>query len=105
MGTIAIISHLLHYVLAVVAVILCVLLFWRQHQLGWLLVGAVFLEPLILLAIRAYRGRPLLSYKTQALGSDGVLHINYQWDFPVLYILAVIGLFLLVREASRGTSA
>jgi uncharacterized membrane protein len=105
MEIIAIISHLLRYVLAVVAVILCVMLFRRQRQFGWLFVGAVFLEPLLLLVMRAFRGRPLLSYKTQALGSDGVLHVNYQWDFPVLYILTVIGLFLLVREARRGTSA
>ena len=105
METIAIISHLLHYALAVVAAILCVRLFRRQRQFGWLLVGVVFLEPLLLLAMRAFRGRPLLSYETQTVGSDGVLHITYRLDFPVLYILAVIGLFMLFREARRGTSA
>ena len=104
MGIIAIISHLVHYALAILAMILCVTLFLRQHQVGWLLVGAVFVEPLLLLVMRAFRGHPLFSYKTQALGSDGILHVNYQMDFPVLYILAVVGLFLLVR-GHRSTSS
>ena len=105
MEIIAIISYLLHYVLAVVAVILCVKLFRRRCQFGWLLVGAVFLEPLALLVMRAFRGRPLLSYETQTLGSDSVLHVNYRLDFPVLYILGVIGLFLLFRGTRHDKSA
>lgn len=105
MEIIAITSNLLHYVLAVVGVVLCVVLFRHRRQCGWLLVGTVFLQPLVLLVMRACRGRPLLTYKTQALGSDGLLHIHYQWDFPICYALAVVGLILLIREARRGPPA
>src|SRR5450432_2386791 len=105
MEVIAVISHLAHYILAAVAIVLCVILYRRQRKCGWLLVGTVFREPFVLLVMRAIHGRPLFSYKTQSLGSDGVLHINYQWDFPVLYVLAVIGLYLLVRDMNHDTSA
>ena len=97
----AIISHLLHFVLAILAVYFCVTLYRRHHACGWLLVSAVFLEPFLLLVMRAIRGRPLLVYKTMAAGSDGIAQVSYRMDFPFLYIVAVIGLFMLVRHSQK----
>ena len=97
----AIFSHLLHYVLAVAAVYFCVTLFRRGRGLGWLLLSAVFCEPFYLLFMRAIRGRPLLAYKSVSAGSDGIMQVSYRLDFPFLYILAVIELFLLFRQSQR----
>jgi hypothetical protein len=69
--------------------------------LGWLFVSAIFLEPFYLLVVRAIRGRPLLAYKTVSAGSDSFMHVTYRWDFPLFYILAVVGLFLLFRQSQR----
>jgi hypothetical protein len=103
MEALAIISHLLHYALALAALYCCVTLFRRQRQVGWLFVSAVFLEPFVLLLMRAFHSRPLLRYKTIGdVGPDGVLNISYNFNFPFLYILAVAGLFILVREVRRG---
>jgi hypothetical protein len=104
MEIIAIISHLLRYVLAVTGIILCVILFRRRRQCGWLLIGAIFLEALVPLVGRVLHGSPLLFYKTQTVGSDGVAQINYRFDFPICYILAVIGLYLIFREIQDGKS-
>lgn len=72
MESLALFSHLLHYVLAVVAVYFCVTLYRRHRQCGWLLVSAVFLEPFVLMLTRAVRDRPLLRYQTSGPAEDGV---------------------------------
>ncbi len=102
MEALAIISHLLHYVLAILAVYFCIMLFRRGRALGWLLISAVFLEPFLLLVVRVIRGRQLLAYKTVSTGSDGIMQISYRMDFPFLYIVSVVGLFLLVRETQKN---
>ena len=104
METIAIILHLLHYVLALLAVIFCIILFRHHRQIGWLLICAVFLEPFVLLVMRAVRGRPLLPYRAMVTGPDGIMHVGYRMDFSVFYIVAVVGLFLLVWEIRRDRS-
>ena len=101
MEALAITSHLLHYVLAVLAIYFCVTLFRRSRACGWLLVSAVFLEPFFLLVMRVIHGRPLLAYKTTSLGADGIMQISYRMDFPFCYIVAVVGLFMLVRESQK----
>ena len=101
MEALAIISHLLHFVLAILAVYFCVSLFRRHRECGWLLVSVVFLEPFVLLLMRAIRGRPLLAYKSVSAGSDGIMQVSYRMDFPFLYIIAVIGLFMLVRDSQK----
>jgi hypothetical protein len=93
MEALAIISHLLHYVLAVAALYFCITLFRRRRVWGWLLLSAVFLEPFYLLFARAIRGRPLLAYKSVSAGSDGIMQVSYRLDFPFFYILAVLGFF------------
>ena len=99
MEFLAFISHLLRYVLALVAVLFCVALFRRQGACGWLFVGVVFLEPFVFLLMRAIRGRPLLAYKTVSASPDGVIDVSYRVDFPFFYIAAVVGLFMLMRGA------
>jgi hypothetical protein len=64
-------------------------------------VSGVFLEPFVLMLMRAVRDRPLLRYRTSGPAVDGVGQLTYNVDFPVLYILAVVGLFMLVREMRR----
>ena len=99
MEALAIISHLLHYFLAVAALYFCIALFRRQRVWGWLLLSAIFLEPFYLLLMRAIRGRPLLPYKVVSAGSDGIMQVSYRLDFPFFYVLAVVGLFLVFRHA------
>jgi hypothetical protein len=98
MESLAIISHLLHFAFAILAVYFCVVLFRRHRAWGWLLVSAVFLQPFVLLVMRAIRGYPLLAYKTAAAGSDGMMQISYRLDFPFLYLITVAGLFMLARD-------
>ena len=99
MEAVALISHLLRYVLAIVAILFCVALFRRQRACGWLLVGVVFLEPFVFLFMRAMRGRPWLAYKSVSASPDGVMEVSYRLDFPFFYIAAVVGLFMLMRGA------
>ena len=70
---------------------------FQSRQLGWVFVGAIFLEPFILMAMRAFRGRQVIIYKTQTAAGG----INFRWDFPVCEILALIGLLMLVRASGR----
>ena len=101
METLAIISHIMHYVLAVAALYFCVTLFLRRRVLGWLLLSAVFVEPFYLLVVRAIRGRSLLAYKSVSVSYDGIKEVIYRVDFPFFYILAVIGLFLIFRQSQK----
>lgn len=105
MEALAIISHLLHFVLALSAIYFCVTLFRRHRACGWLLVSAVFLEPFVSLFMRAIRGRSLLAYKTVSAGAEGIAQITYRVDFPFLYTIAVVGLFLLVRDSQKNTES
>lgn len=99
MEALVIISHLLQYVLAVAALYFCIMLFRRRRFWGWLLLSAIFLEPFYLLFARAIRGRPMLAFKSVSEGSDGITEVTYSLNFPFFYILAVLGLFLLFRQA------
>lgn len=103
MEALAIIPHLLEFALGIIAVYCCVTLFRRQRSFGWLLLGTIFLEPFILTSIRAIHGHhPLLAYKTMSAGSDGLMHLTCRVDFLFLYIIAVIGLFMLIRSAQEN---
>jgi hypothetical protein len=102
MEALAILSHLLHYVLAITAIVLCVRFYRRQRQCGWLFLTAVFLEPFVLLIIRALRGRPLMPYKVVSSSPEPFMQVSYRIDFPFLLMLGVIGLFLLAKEVRRS---
>jgi hypothetical protein len=96
METIAIVSRLSTYLFALLAVILCIVLFRRQRQFGWLLVSVVFIQPFYALLMRAVHGQPLLTYKLVGVAPDGHQTVNV--DFPFFYIVAIIGLYLLVQK-------
>ena len=98
MQTIAIISLLSYYITALLAVVLCVMLFRQSHQRGWLLVSVAFIQPFWLLASRAIHGRQLFTYMTVGVAPDGSQRISYRVDFPFFYVVAIIGLYLLVRK-------
>ena len=99
MEIIAIISQLSQYIFAALAVIFCVVLYRRQRQFGWLLVSVAFIQPFYALILRAIHGRPLLTYMTVGSTSGGLQTVSYRIDFPFFYIVAIIGLYLLVQKA------
>jgi|GEM_PF-4779242 len=99
MEAIAIALYLSRYLLAVAAVSFCILLFRYSHRIGWLFLGALFLEPFFGILIRLSHGRRLLAYRKSSADEDGIAVLNYTWDVPVFYFVAVVGLFLLFREA------
>lgn len=101
MEALAILSHLLHYVLAVIAVTICLRLYRPQRQWGWLFLSAIFLEPFVLLVMRVLNGRPLMPYKVVNHGADLIMNVTYRYNFPFLYLLALVGLVLLFRQ-TRG---
>ena len=98
MEIIAIISQLSYYIFGALAVVLCVVLFRRQRQFGWLLVSVAFIQPFYALLMRAIHGRPLLTYMTVGRSPEGFQQISYRIEFPVFYIVAIIGLYLLVQK-------
>lgn len=85
MQSVAILLDVSHDILAVVAFILCLVLFRRHRQTGWLFVSAVFLEPLWILLLHALKGETvdllqvadavewLVECKLQ-IGFPGILH-------------------------------
>ena len=103
MQTISIISQLSYYVASLVAVTLCVILFRQSRQRGWLLVSVAFIQPFWLLLTRIIYGRPLLYYITMTTASDGSLKTSYRIEFPFFYIVAIIGLYLLVKKTRQET--
>jgi hypothetical protein len=92
--------YISRYPLAAAAIILCILLFRRGCNIGWLCLGVLFLEPFYYFAMRLIHGGRLLPYETiGGLTPDGANKLMLTWDFPTLYIFAVLGLFLLYRGA------
>jgi hypothetical protein len=92
----------LYLALAIAAILLCVLIYHYSRSIGWLFLGVLFVEPLYRVAFRAVRGLPLLWYRTtSSVGPDGISTQTIRFDIPVLYIFAVVGLFLLYRRARR----
>ena len=105
MEIIAIIFYLSYLVSAALAIYLCVILFRHYHQFGWLLVSVTFLQPFWLLLLRAINGHVALSYMTVGVAADGSQKINYRIDFPIFYVVAIIGLYLLVKKTRNETTA
>jgi hypothetical protein len=105
METIAIIFYLSYLVSAALAIYFCVILFRHYRQIGWLLVSVTFLQPFWLLFVRAIHGHVALSYMTVVVAPDGSQKIGYRIDFPVFYVVAIIGLYLLVKKTCRETVA
>jgi hypothetical protein len=105
MQTLAIIGAASYYVFAIIGVTLCVILFRHYRQLGWLLVSVAFGQPIYFLFWRIIRGRPLLYYITATTAPDGSIKEFYRIDFPIYFIVAIIGLYLLVRKARHETVA
>ena len=104
MQSAAIFLAVFHDVLAIVALILCVKLFCRHRQIGWLLIIPIFVAPLYMLIVHALKGEPLIYYRSERLLPDGALQVSYKWDLPVFYFISVIGLFLLARQKGDGHS-
>jgi lysylphosphatidylglycerol synthetase-like protein (DUF2156 family) len=92
---------ILHLVLAAAAIVFCVLLFRQSRSLGWLLLAVTFIEPFYRVVFRMIRGLSPLWYQSTRRGADGVAILNIQFDIPILYVFAVVGLFLLYRRAKH----
>jgi hypothetical protein len=91
-----------NYVLAAIAIYLCVMLFRNYRNFGWLLLGCAFLFPFIFLAMRAALGRPLLTYRRYGTPIDGVPTLVVNWEFPGFYLIVVAALLLLLRAVRRA---
>jgi hypothetical protein len=98
METLAVLSQLSVYALSLLAVALCVMLFRRSQQPAWLLVSVVFIQPICALVMRVIHGRPLLHFMSAQVTPDGLQQIRYTVEFPVFSLVAIIGLYLLVRK-------
>ena len=105
METLAIIAAASYYVFAFIALALCVILFRHYRQYGWLLVSVAFIQPIWTLAMRLLCGQPLLYYITATTTPDGSIKTGYHIAFPAFHIVAIIGLYLLVRKARHETVA
>jgi hypothetical protein len=93
------------FVLGAAAIALCVLLFRRSRNVGWLCLGVLFSEPFYLLALRIVQGRRIFPYVMSGGSTPGgAQELTIRFEIPILYILAVVGLFLLYRRAQRGTN-
>jgi len=104
METLAIIAATSYYVFAIIGVTLCVILFRHYRQYAWLLVSVAFGQPIWFLFWRVIHGRPLLYYITATTAPDGSIRQGYRIDFPIFFIVAIIGLYLLVRKTRHETS-
>lgn len=94
---------ILYLVLAVAAISLCVVLYRHSQNIGWLFLGVVFVQPLLRVISRLTHGLPVLWYQTSSsVGPDGIITQRIQYDIPVLYTFAVVGLFFLYRRARHG---
>jgi hypothetical protein len=105
MEIIAAILFVSRFVLAAIAVSLCIMLFRHYRHIGWLVLGSSFLTPFLFSLFRFVQGRPLLTYRTSGPVVDGVARLNYRLEFPIFYLVVVIALFLLIREARCGKKA
>jgi hypothetical protein len=91
-----------HLVLAAIAMGLCVFLFRRSRNYGWLLLGVLFIQPWYFVAMRLAHGRPALAYRVVGgVTEGGAMQVTYRYDLPTLYVCAVVGLFLLACRARR----
>ena len=92
----------LNYVLAAVAVVLCVVLFRHYRRMGWLVLGAAFLTPFFFASLRLAHGLPFLTYRSYGITPAGSAQVWYRFDIPGFYLIVVVALALLVRDARRG---
>jgi hypothetical protein len=96
--------YISRYPLAAAAIIFCILLFRRSRNAGWLCLGVLFTEPFFLFIVRLIHGRRLLPFETMGgVTPDGAQQITLAWDFPIVYLFAVLGLFLLHRGVRQGS--
>jgi hypothetical protein len=102
METVAAILYFLHFVLAAIAVSLCIMLFRHYRHVGWLLLAAAFLSPFAFLLMRLVNGLPLLTYRSVGSSVNGVSHMTIRYDLPGFYMLVVAALLLLMRDARRA---
>ena len=92
--------YISRYALGAAAIALCILLFRHSRSVGWLFLGMLFIEPFYFLVARAIHGHRLFPFFTRGgLTPEGAQNVTIQFEFPSLYIFAVIGLFLLYRRA------
>jgi hypothetical protein len=91
------------FLLAAIAIGLCLLLFGKSWLAGWILLALAFLEPFILELIRLIQNKPLLTYRAVGPVVNGAMTLNYRLEFPFFYLITVVGLFALVKGFQRRT--
>jgi hypothetical protein len=101
MEILAIACQVFAYLVYLLGIGCCLRLYRYEHNWGWLLFGAVYLEPFYWLIRRLISGRRLFPYTSLSVGEDGVQIVDYEFLVPSFVIISVAGLMLLVR-ASRS---
>src|SRR3954453_22191186 len=104
MDAVAIFLQVLKYGVSVLGVRYCMMLFRQYRQPAWLLIGPLFAEPWFLLILRAVRGQTWFVYRR--FSSDALSHatVTYVMEFQVLQIMALLGLYLLVRQSREAAN-
>ncbi len=102
LGILAAFLFYLNYALSATAVGLCVVLYRLQRQIGWLVLGVACLWPFGAVLLRIVHGTRLLTYRSVGIGHDGVAQLTYSLQIPGFYLLTVVALLLLIRDARRG---
>ena len=92
--------YILRYPLAAAAIAFCILLFRRGRNVGWLLLGVMFIDPFYQLVLRVIRGPRLLPYMTirGPTTFGGPANVTMNFDFPMFLVFGVAGLYLLYHK-------
>jgi hypothetical protein len=102
MEILAAILYFSNFALSATAAILAVMMFRHYRYCGWLLLAVAFLSPFDFLLLRFLHGRPLLTYRSYGPAINGVTQLSYHLEIPCFYIVVVVALLLLIRDARRN---
>ena len=102
MEAIAAILYFSQFVLSAIAASLSIVLFRHYRNVGWLLLAVAFLSPFWFLLLRIVHGQPFFTYRTYGPAVNGIPTLTIRYDIPGFYMLVVVALLLLLRDARRG---
>jgi hypothetical protein len=91
--------------LELLGIYLCVILFRRNRQWGWLLLSGVFLTTFFNLGVNMLlHDQPFpLRYKKVSY-EEGLMVQSISYRIPVWQLFAVSGLFLIAREKQKSSA-
>jgi hypothetical protein len=102
MEILAAILYFSQFAFSATAAVLAAMLFRHYRHVGWLLLAAAFLTPFVFLLLRFMNGRPLFTYYSIGPVVNGAAQITISYDIPGFYMIVVVALLSLIRDARRG---